>query len=168
VTSLEPGRFVCVQTGGWLAWLIRKATKSEYNHAFLVTGPGEIIEARPEGVMRGALSGYAGMPAVANNAEPMTQAQRITAVAKAETLVGTPYNFPDLASLGLESLGWHWKWLIRLCGADRLLICSQLVCDAGLAASPPMPWLCGKSGPAEVTPADLAKLPGVVPVVLAA
>lgn len=164
MTALEPGRYVVVQTGGWLAWVIRRATNSPFNHAFIVTGPGEIIEARPEGVCRGTLSEYAGALAAANTAETMTQAQRITVAAAAEKLVDTPYNFVDIASLGLESIGWHWKWLMRLSGADKMLICSQLVCIAGQAAG--LDWQCGKSSPAEVEPSDLANRRGVEPVAI--
>jgi hypothetical protein len=164
---LEPGRFVVVRTGGWLAWIIRKATKSPYNHAFIVTGNGGIAEARPEGgVCAGQFSEYAGCLAAANIGEPMTNAECGAVIAKAESLLGTPYNFPDLADLGLEALGWHWKWLIRICGADKMLICSQMVAMCGNAAVPPLPWLCGKSGAAEVRPSDLAALPGVEPVTI--
>ncbi len=167
MTDIEPGRFVVVRTGGWLAWLIRRATKSPFNHAFIVTGPDAIIEARPEGVMHGSLSEYAGMPAAANTAEPMTQEQRIAVAAKAESLAGDGYGFIDLVNLGLESVGWHWRWLMRLCGADKHLICSAAVCTAGLAASPPMTsWECGKADPAEVKPSDLSQVPGVEPVTI--
>lgn len=161
--TLRPGNYVCVRTGGWLAWLIRRACHSGVNHAFLVVDDnGGIIEARPEGVRAGNLSEYAGVYAVANTAEPMTDSERAAVVAKAESLLGDGYNFPDLLAIGLEDIGLHWRLLLRISRADRLLICSQLVCEAGQAAVPPMPWLCGKTDAAEVTPADLARRPGVV------
>jgi uncharacterized protein YycO len=162
--QLEPGRYVCVRTGGWLAWLIRVSCRSPYNHAVIVTGDGTIIEARPEGVREGTVSEYAGSPACANLAEPMTQAQRDAAVAKARALLGAGYNYPALVSIGLADIGWHWRWLIRLAGADKMLICSQLVSDCGAAAG--LDWGCGKTGTSQVTPADLARRPGVIPVSL--
>jgi uncharacterized protein YycO len=160
--ALEPGRYVCVRTGGWVAWIIRRATKSPVNHAFIVTADDGLIEARPEGVCRGTLSEYTGAYAVANAAEPMTDAQRAAVVAKAESLVGDGYNFPALVDIGLEDIGWHWRWLILLSHADKLLICSQLVAECGTAAG--LDWMCGKASADQVSPADLARRPGVEPV----
>lgn len=166
-TGLRAGNYVAVRTGGWLAWIIRMATHSAVNHAFLVTGDGGIIEATPQGgVRRGTLSEYAGCLAVANTGEIMTGAERKAVVAKAESLLNAPYNFIDLAAIGLSDLGWHWKLLLRIARADKALICSQLVCEAGEAATPPLPWLCGKTDASQVTPADLARRPGVEPVTL--
>jgi uncharacterized protein YycO len=156
--SLQPGSYVCVQTGGLLAWLIRKATRSAYNHAF--------VEARPEGVRNGLLSSYAGVPAVANTGEQVTDTQRAAVVASAENFAGVPYNWPDLVAIGLGDLGWHWRFLLRAVRADRLLICSQLVSLAGKAAG--LDWLCGRSDASQVTPADLARRPGVAPVTIQA
>lgn len=156
----EPGRYVCVRTGGFIGWLIRKVTKSATNHAFLVTGPGEIIEARPRGgVCRGTLVEYAGMYAVANTRELMTQPQRIAVVAKAETLLGDEYNFEADADIGLEDLGWHWRFLMRISGARKHFMCSQAVVTCGVAAG--LPWDCGKGSPDQVAPGDLARRPGV-------
>ena len=166
MTVLEPGRYVCVSTPGFMAWLIRKVTKSSVNHAVLVTGPDEIIEATPHGVVRGTLSQYAGMYAVANTAETMTQEQRIAAVAFAETLVGDGYNILADADIGLEDLGWHWKFLMRVSRADRLLMCAQAVAVEGQAAG--LDWLCGKPSADQVAPGDLARRPGVERVTITA
>lgn len=164
-TGLRAGNYVAVRTGGWLAWLIRRACHSAVNHAFLVVDDnGGIIEARPEGVRAGNLSEYAGAYAVANTAEPMSDSERAAVVAKAESLLNALYNYPALADIGLEDIGIHWRWLMRLSRADKMLICSQLVSEAGQAAVPPMPWLCGKSDASQVTPADLANRPGTEPV----
>lgn len=165
---IQPGMYVCVRTGGWLAWLIRRACgNSQVNHAFIVIDDaGGIVEARPEGVRRGTLSEYAGAYAVANTAEPMTASERASVAATAESFLNTPYNYPALVDLGLESIGWHWRWLMRLSKADKLLICSQLVVDAGQSAIPPMNWMCGRASADQVTPADLAKRAGVEPVAI--
>jgi hypothetical protein len=164
MTSLESGRYVCVRTGGFMGWLIRKATKSDYNHVF-ITGPaGALIEARPDGVRLGHLTEYTGCLAAANVGEPMTGAQRAAVWAKAGELVGTWYNYPDIVALGLEDLGWHWRLLLHLARADKLLICSQAVAVCGTAAG--LDWLCGEDNAAQVTPAMLALRPGVEPVAL--
>jgi hypothetical protein len=74
--------------------------------------------------------------------------------------VGDVYSFPDIADLGLEDLGIHWRWLLHYSGADRCLICSQLVSDAGAAAG--LDWSCGRGASCQVRPSDLAKRPGMV------
>lgn len=167
MADLKPGSYACVSTPGFVAWLIRRACgNSKVNHSFVVTGDNEIVEAVPSGVRRSSLSEYAGSYAVANTGEAMGDAQRAAVVAKAESLIGTGYDDLDLVDLGLESIGVHWRWLIRLCGASKQLICSQLVAKAGLAAVPPLPWNCGKDDLAEVKPSDLAARPGVEPVAI--
>lgn len=164
VIDLEPGRYVCVATPGFPAWLIRRVTRSSVNHAVLVTGPDEIIEATPEGVRRGTLSQYAGMYAVANTGESMTQVQRIAAVAEAEKLVGTDYNWLADADIGLEDLGWHWRFLMKIAGADKMLMCSQAVVTEGKAGG--MDWMCGRQSADQVSPGDLARRAGMERVVI--
>jgi hypothetical protein len=161
---IESGRYVCLRTPGFPARVIRLVTRSKYNHA-VITGPdGAIIEATPEGVRLGTLSEYAGMPACANTAEPMTDAERDAVWAKAQTLLGDGYNWAADAAIGLADLGWHWRLLMHIAGADKLLMCSQTVVFSGEGPEPPMPWMCGKTSPAQVAPADLARRPGVEPV----
>ncbi|HLI39616.1 MAG TPA: hypothetical protein VKV80_20085 [Streptosporangiaceae bacterium] len=157
---LLPGMYVCVKTRGFPAWVIRMATRSRVNHAFIVADDqGGIIEARPGGVRRGSLAAYAGAYAAADTAEPVTGAQRAVVAAKAESMLGTGYNFPAIAGIGLEDIGWHWRLLMRIARADRDVMCSQLVAACGEAAG--LDWLCGKPSPDQVTPADLARRPGV-------
>lgn len=167
MTTLEAGRYVCVGTPGFAGWLIRRVTRSRYNHVF-ITGPdGSIIEATPrEGMRRAAITEYAGRPACANTAEPMTGSERAAVWAKAQTMLGDGYNFIADAGIGLTDLGWHWRLLIRIAGAGKLLMCSQAVVICGEAAVPPMPWMCGKASPAQVAPGDLANRPGVEPVTI--
>lgn len=163
--TLEAGRYVCVATPGFAARVIRRVTRSKFNHSFVVGPDGAIIEATPrEGIRLAKLSEYAGMPACANTAEPMTDSEREAVWAKALTLVGVEYNWAADADIGLADLGWHWRWLARLSGAGKLLMCSQAVVTAGEGPEPPMNWMCGKASAAEVSPGDLAKRPGVEPV----
>lgn len=165
--TIESGRYVCVATPDPIGWLIRKITRSKVNHVFIVTGPGEIIEARPRGgVCRGALAEYAGRHAVANTAEPMTDAQRQAVVAEAERLLGVAYDWFADADIGLEDLGWHWRLLAKIARASKRLMCSQMTVLSGKAAG--LDWLCGKASPDQVAPGDLAKRPGVEPFTITA
>lgn len=165
-SSLEPGRYVCLQTPGWMGWIIRKATRSSFNHV-VVTGPdGLIVEATPHGVRVTSLSRYANHLACANLDEPMTAAQGLQVWAAAESMVNEPYNWPDLLVLGAEDLGWHWNLLFKVLGSPPWRICSQLVALAGAAAKPPLNWRSGDTYADQVTPAQLALRPGVVPVTI--
>lgn len=158
--GVPPGCYGVVRTSGFLAWVIRKATRSTYNHAFIYLGDGKLIEATPYGVRTASLTEYAGHQMAANTAETVTPAQRDAVVRKAVSCLGEEYNWPDLGVIGLEKLGLHWRILLHLSGGRHALICSQLVCIAGMAAGLD-DWLCGEPGPSQVTPADLARRPTV-------
>lgn len=166
MTFIEPGRYVCLSTPGWAGWLIRQSTHSAYNHVVVAGPDGAIIEATPHGVRRTHLSRYARHLACANLAEAMTTTQGLEVWAAAEAMTGDPYDFPLLPLLGAADLGWHWNLAFRLLGAGPWRICSQLVAQAGQAAVPPLDWLCGKASADQVTPADLARRPGMVPVTI--
>ena len=160
-STLKPGRYMCVRTGGWLAWLIRKATRSRVNHTVIIGPGGDIVEATPRGVHKARLSDYAGMYAVANADEPMTDEQGMEIWSAALGMAGDGYDFADLPVLGLDCLGWHWNLLFRILGVLPWRICSQAAVMAGAVCVPPMVWLCGKLGADQVTPADLARRPGM-------
>ncbi len=153
----EPGRYVCVRTHGWGARVIRLATHSPYNHAFMITSSlGDIIEATPEGVREGRISEYAGCQAVINT-DAMDSQQQAHLVSVAHSFVGTRYNDLAIANDGLESLGVFWNWLARCSNEDHEVVCSQLVALIGQHAG--YDWFHGKSYASEVTPADLANRP---------
>jgi uncharacterized protein YycO len=166
MTVIGPGRYICLKTPGILGWVIRQATHSQFNHVVLAGPDGKIVEATPAGVRETILSRYRNHQACANLDELMTPAQGLEAWDAALKMVGEPYNFPALLEIGLGDLGWHWRLLIRLAGADRAFICSQLVALAGKAAMPPLDWMCHDTNADQVTPASLARRPGVVPVSL--
>ena len=151
----KPGTYACVRTGGFYAWLIRVGTRSPYNHAFLVVDDtGGIIEADPGGARRSNISAYGTDAMVFDANEPVTDDQRAKIIAKAETLLGTPYGWTDIARLALSCLGVKWKWLTAAADNERAMICSQLVAACGEAAG--LDWNCGREAPAAVTPGDLA------------
>lgn len=158
----EPGRYGVVRTGGVVSWLIRRATRSWANHAFIVGDNATVIEAGPHGVRAARLANYAGQQLAFNTVEPMTGRQRAAVVDRAQSMIGDEYAYADLGTLGLASLGFRWRRLFRLIGADKnVVVCSQLVAECGQAAG--LDWMCGHDQPDEVTPADLAARPGMQP-----
>lgn len=149
----KPGTYGCVRTGGFYAWLIRVGTRSEYNHAFIVHTGGRIIESDPGGARWSTLDAYAGHE-VMYCPDYLDDATREKITAKAETLLGTPYGWLDIARLSLRCLGVQWKWLTTAADNEKSMICSQLVAACGEAGR--VDWNCGREAPAAVTPGDLA------------
>lgn len=149
-----PGTYACVRTGGFYAWLIRVGTRSAYNHAFIVHTDGRIIEADPGGARWSTLDAYKNHQLLYDVSEPMTPQQRAQVCKRAETLIGTPYGWTDIARLALRCLGLKWGWLTRAANNERAMICSQLVAACGDSAG--LDWNCGREAPAAVTPGDLA------------
>lgn len=166
-SDLSPGHYVCVQGKTPLSWVIQKATKSPFSHVF-ITGPdGMIAEATLRGVHLSLLSEYRGYRACANVAEPMdaTQGGEIWAAAKA--MAGDFYSYADIVAIGVADIGWHWNLAFKVLNAGPWRICSQLAVLAGRSAMPPLNWMCSDQFADEVTPAALARRPGVVPVAIA-
>lgn len=155
-----PGSYGVVRTGGVYAWLIRTATRSEYDHAFVICDGGQIIEAEPGGARFGQLAEYAGDELLVST-DPMTDAERKAVIDAAIGYLGTPYGWTDIVRLGLRAAGIQWGWLTRRADHERAMICSQIVAACGQAAG--LDWNCGRDCPAAVTPADLARRPGMRP-----
>lgn len=166
MTVIDPGRYICLKTSGFVPWVIREATESEVDHTAIVLPRHRVAEAEPGGVRISPLAKYAGAYAVANLDEQMSLAQRERVWRKAEALAkaDVPYNFAAIGEDACQVLGWHWTWLLHLAAADHRLDCSQLAALCGSAAIPSLDWLCGRATYCEVTPADLARRPGVVQV----
>lgn len=155
---MSPGTYACVRTGGFYAWLIRTGTRSHYNHAFIITDfNGGIIEADPGGARRSNISAY-GTDDIVFCTDKPTEKQVAQILTKAETLLGTPYGWTDIARLALRCLGLQWGWLTRAADNERAMICSQLVAACGDSAG--LDWNCGREAAAAVTPGDLATRAG--------
>lgn len=155
------GRYFVVKTSGFVPWVIRRATHSAYDHAGIVLEDGAIIEAEPGGVRIGHLSEYYRCRIAINSGEDMTVEQRTAVVAAARAMVGVPYDDLAIVDDGLESLGWHWRWLAKRAAGNGELICSALVARAGSAAG--LDWSCGQPDFEQVTPAMLARRDGMQP-----
>lgn len=153
------GRYFVVKTSGFVPWVIRRATHSAYDHAGIVLEDGAIIEAEPGGVRLGHLSEYYRCRIAVNSAEDMTVQQRTAVAAAARAMVGVPYDDLAIVDDGLESLGWHWRWLAKRAASNGELICSALVARAGSAAG--LDWSCEQPDFEQVTPAMLARRDGM-------
>ncbi len=150
------GLYGCVQTRGFWPWLIRRATRSWANHAFVSIGDGHIIEAEPGGVRVRDISEYAGCRIAYNDTEPTTDLQRAQVAEYASNLRGEAYDWIADTTDGLAALGLRWRILGTISHrARRAVMCSELVAEAGRAAN--LDWLCGQPDPAQVTPAMLAQ-----------
>lgn len=155
------GVYGCVKTSGFVPWLIRTVTRSWADHVFISTGDGQIIEAEPGGVRIGDVSEYAGCRIEYNISEPMTAVQRAAVAEYADSKRGEPYAWTADAVDGMRALGLRWRILARFGRARRSVMCSELAAQAGQYAG--LDWLCGQDDPCQVTPAMLAKRPGMAP-----
>jgi hypothetical protein len=156
----QAGCYVVVRNPGFVPWVIRAATRSWADHALITTDDqGTIVEALPGGVRMGHLSEYVRCRMAVNTEEPATAAMRRNIAAAAIGMVGVPYDDLAIADDGLDSLGWHWKWLAERAAGEHELICSALCVLAGRAAG--LDWLCNKPDPLQVTPGDLQRRPYV-------
>lgn len=135
--------------------LIQLGTWSRYSHSFIYVGEGAIIESQANGADISPLIKYDSDKVVWSK-DKMTLLQRRAVVNHARSLLGTPYGFLDIVYLGLAILGLRLPFILRRVERQDRLICSQLVAVCGVAAGQ-YDWLCKKSHPCLVTPADLAR-----------
>lgn len=150
----EAGDFGVVRTKGFVAWMIRLATRSKYNHAFICLADGSVVEAQPGGAIHDPL-GY-----TLGNAEfshiVLSPTQRAAICEAALLCVGVPYNWLDIVSIGLLQYGIKPKFIRTRVEHSRNLICSQLVDFCYLLAGVHL-FNDGRL-PMDVTPEDLATL----------
>lgn len=135
--------------------VIRLATRSQVNHAFIVVDASHIVEARPTGAALKPISEYADHLVVFNDTEPLTDIERagIVAQALAYATRGVGYGFLDILALAITTFGVRWGWLARRVERDDRLICSQLVDRCYLAVGVHLFDDGRLSG--QVTPGDL-------------
>jgi hypothetical protein len=148
----EPGAFGCVRTGGFVAWAIRRVTRSTVNHAFVYVGSGQIVEAQPSGARVSRVDRY---PVVDWHQPPAGRGGAIAV--RALALVGTPYGFADIVSVGLLQYGIRPRLLRAFVAREDRLICSQLV-DLADDLAGVHDFTDGRSS-GDVTPGDLHRLP---------
>ena len=121
-----PGDYMVTATGGWLSGWIRRITRSDVNHAAVYIGDGYIVEAWTSGARIRLMEEW---PNAIWSTFPLTGPQRQSIVRYAKAMVGTPYNYWDIAAQAIVRV---FKWnappwaLDRLSRPDRLQ-CAQLV-----------------------------------------
>jgi len=156
------GGYGCVDIPGFVGWSIKKMTRSEYDHCFIVLDAkkGTILESQPNrmngrsGAHINNLSEYAGLPMVFSN-DYISATQSVMMDEALDAFVGIRYGFPDIALLGIK-LATHWqpKFLTDYILDEHRMICSQLVAQFG--ANFGKDWRCGQENPQLVTPGMLA------------
>lgn len=159
-----PGDYCCVYErknksffGRIINEEIRAFTKSNFSHCFIIVSEdGDIVEAEPFGARLANISEYAGDQLVFSNTSLSLQ-QRDLIMESARSYIGVPYNFLDIAYLGLALKGVQWNWMLSEVLESKHMICSQLVAQCGFDAGVHQ-WLCGQTHPQLVTPGMLARL----------
>lgn len=165
--KFEPGDIGVVRTGTLFGLLIRLATRSEYNHAFVVIDKGLITEAAMHGVTVTPLSKYTHSDVMSSNGcFKISGPERQIIVTKALSLVGRGYNFLDILSIAILQIGWverrvrlHeegflLRWVRHRVESSRRLICSQDADETYRLAG--LHIFDDGRIPMDVTPGDLA------------
>jgi hypothetical protein len=153
-TYPTPGSYFVVDIRGhWVDGAIRAVTRSPWSHAGFVGVNGVIYEAEWHGFRKGHIDEYEGLDLLVSHDQVPDVA---AATAKAEDLIGTPYNATDIAVIGLVSNGIKPGFLVDWASNEKSLICSQAVSVIGLAGGTDA-WLCGKRASGLVTPASLGR-----------
>ena len=159
----QPGDYGVQRNRGLAAWAIRVATRSKFSHAFVVVDDGYVVEASGKGAVCRPLGVRDAI--YSSDAIELSSSDRADIVSTAMFLVGTPYGWLDIVSIGLLQYGIRPK-----CVRDRVqrldqLICSQLV-DLAFSGGRVLQLAQGvhlfADGrlPMDVTPSDLAKRAG--------
>ena len=112
-----------ITTAGFVSWAIRRVTFSEFSHVELVTDTG-YIGAHSDGGVQERQSGYCAPLFERRYALPVTETQYRMAMAYARGMIGTPYNFKDIAGLLF-----HHNW-----STPKRVICSMFVLQCFQAA----------------------------------
>lgn len=159
MTAPLPGDFAVIRTNGFVAWCIRIACRSRYNHAAFFITPTQVVEAQPGGARVTDWSDYNGYDVILSGKRlPLSDAQRAHAHAVGMAMVGVPYNFLDILCVGLLQYGIKPTWARNRVRSMQSMICSQLVDAARLALGDHL-FDDGRMSQ-DVTPGDLAKMLG--------
>lgn len=170
--TIQPGDFCCVPVSGGVGYLISVGEWldgdgfGDYDHAEIFIGEADIYA--PYGYTIGAYPGGAAKVALpcppdklpnalwSSGKFNLSDSQRTTIVAKATSLIGTPYSALDYFALALHRFKLKDNWLKNYIASSDHMICSQLVdyvyYQSGYILFTDDRWF------GYVTPADLANL----------
>ena len=120
---------LCYTTGFW-GTVIRKVTKSHYNHAVIRISETECVGAEPGEVRRRPITDF---PDVVWSHFPLTSKQRDRVVWFAKTELGVRYNYADDLFIGIALLSRQHTplWISRILSDPDSWQCAQLA-DAAL------------------------------------
>ncbi len=105
-------------------WLVGDGW-SNYQHSFVMSGPGSVVEAMPDGARVAPLDQYEGRPIAWLRCPP----ELGPAVAQAALgFIGVPYSFADYAAIALHRVRIPTPKLRAYIEMSKRMICSQL-CD---------------------------------------
>lgn len=113
---------------GFISWAIREVTFSEFSHVEIETDRGTFIGAHSDGGIQERAADYTKPTFERRYAIPVTAEQHGLIMAFAESKIGTPYNFEDIAGLVIHR---------NMADPDKY-ICSQFVFRAALAGEIPL------------------------------
>ena len=140
-------RYGVVRTNGWAAWVIRAATRSTVNHAFITDGT-KVIEADPHGLQYNKLVSYPD----AILSDPIDGQQADTIWNWSVAHLGVGYGWLDILAIALAVAHVPTpKWAVKRLTSTKTLICSQAVAMAYAAGGIHL----GNKPPAATTPGDL-------------
>lgn len=150
--TVNAGCYGVSHGSGLAGELIRHATESWAGHAFVYIGNGQIVEGWPPVARIATADSHP--DAVFNAKEALTDDQQLQIVARAQALVGTPYDWPAYVGFALEILKLQSETTLdEVLRQDHWRVCSALVADcyayAGITIDTAL------HNPNLVTPADL-------------
>jgi hypothetical protein len=158
--AVEPeiGDIGCVPIPGSVGWLISLGERlcgdqfTRYDHAFVVTGPNQIVEAEPDGARFAALSDY-DPEAIAWVRCPAEFREAVAEAARG--FLNTRYGFADYLLIALHRFHVRLPGMNRMAASTKTMICSQLAVESARRGG----WDLLAGAPAGyITPADLARL----------
>jgi len=125
---VAPGCYGVSHGVGIVGELVRHATQSWAGHCFVHIGHGLIVEGHT--LVARVVSADAHPDAVWNIREHLTDDQRLAIVAKAQALVGTPYDVTSYIGFALEIMKLRTETqLDAVFKSDSWRVCSALVAE---------------------------------------
>lgn len=161
----RPGDFFVVRTHGTAADVICVATRSKYNHAGIYmpdptydygtvgVPPTRCVEAAPSGA-RLTSADYGDDKILVSNFA-LTPSQRYALCEVARGLIGTPYGWEDIVSIGALQYGIKPDFIRDRVENSSYLICSQLVDEVYRRVG--LHLFADGRLPMDVTPGDLGR-----------
>lgn len=176
VSQLKPGVFGLSRGGGLAGELIRRATESEYGHAFLHLGNGVIVSGQPPKAVQEPADTYPDaewawrmwdeLEARGGYWTPeLIQRSQDAVVSRGRALVGTSYDFAAYAAFASEVLGLaRGIPMQQFFEHDPNRVCSGLVADALKAGAVPLEFIPSDGAPGLVRPDGTVNLvaPGML------